>query len=68
MPDRARQVHVIPVRGIGEVRPGDALAEIIVRALRRQRLRLQRGDILVVTHKVVSKAEGRIVPLAEVHP
>ncbi len=68
MPDRARGVRAISVRGIPEVRPGDRLVEIILRALKRQRLRLVSGDILVITHKVVSKAEGRIVPLRKVAP
>lgn len=62
------ELRAIPVRGIGEIRPGDDLVEVILRALRRKRLKLERGDILVVTHKIVSKAEGQIVPLAAVRP
>lgn len=54
-------LHIIPVRGIGEVRPGDDLADIILMALERQRLPLADHDVLVVTQKIVSKAEGRIV-------
>jgi coenzyme F420-0:L-glutamate ligase/coenzyme F420-1:gamma-L-glutamate ligase len=53
---------------MGEIRPGDVLAEKIVRALLRQKIGVERGDILVVTHKVVSKAEGEIVPLRQVKP
>jgi coenzyme F420-0:L-glutamate ligase/coenzyme F420-1:gamma-L-glutamate ligase len=56
----------IPNRGNGENQPGDSLADKILRALRRQRLRLVRGDILIVTHKIVSKAEGQVVPLERV--
>ena len=63
-----RTLHAIPVRGLGEIRPGDSLAGKILGALQRQRVRLLRGDILVVTHKIVSKSEGRIVPLATVKP
>jgi coenzyme F420-0:L-glutamate ligase / coenzyme F420-1:gamma-L-glutamate ligase len=37
-------------------------------SLRRRRVRLQFGDILVVKHKIVSKAEGRLVDLATVQP
>lgn len=62
------ELRAIPVRGIGEIKAGDSLAEKILAALKRQRRRLIRGDILVVTHKVVSKAEGRVVPLAQVRP
>ena len=62
------ELRAIPVRGIGEIRPGDALVEKVLKALTRQRLRLERGDILVVTHKVVSKAEGQVVSLRQVQP
>jgi coenzyme F420-0:L-glutamate ligase/coenzyme F420-1:gamma-L-glutamate ligase len=52
---------VIPVRGLPEVREGDDLAALIAAATK-----LADGDIVVVAHKVVSKAEGRVVRLAEV--
>lgn len=47
---------VLPVRGIAEVRPGDDLAALITRAAPW----LRDADILVVTSKIVSKAEGRL--------
>jgi coenzyme F420-0:L-glutamate ligase / coenzyme F420-1:gamma-L-glutamate ligase len=52
----AERLEVIPVRGIGEITPGTDLAEVIVAAAPW----LRDGDILVVTSKVVSKAEGRL--------
>lgn len=63
-----REVRAIPVQGIGEVKAGDVLAALILGALKRQRVRLTEGDILVVTHKIVSKAEGRIVALNSARP
>lgn len=54
--------------GIPLVQPGDDLAGLIVRALPRADLVLQDGDVLVVTQKVVSKSEGRLVNLAQVRP
>jgi coenzyme F420-0:L-glutamate ligase/coenzyme F420-1:gamma-L-glutamate ligase len=54
---------VIPVRGLPEVREGNDLAELIAAAAD-----LEDGDVVVVAHKVVSKAEGRVVRLAEVEP
>jgi coenzyme F420-0:L-glutamate ligase/coenzyme F420-1:gamma-L-glutamate ligase len=51
--------EVRPVTGIGEVSPGDDLAEVIATAAPW----LEDGDILVVTSKIVSKAEGRLVPV-----
>jgi coenzyme F420-0:L-glutamate ligase / coenzyme F420-1:gamma-L-glutamate ligase len=56
------------VGGIGEIRPGDPLADVILTALKRQKRSLAAGDILVVTHKIVSKAEGQLVPLSNVQP
>ena len=62
------ELRAIALGGIPEVLPGDPLADLILAALRRQKLWLREGDVLVVKHKVVSKAEGRIVPLADVKP
>jgi coenzyme F420-0:L-glutamate ligase/coenzyme F420-1:gamma-L-glutamate ligase len=62
------ELRVIPIRGIGEVRPGDDLAALIQIALNQQDLRLADGDVLVVTQKIVSKAEGRIIHPDEVEP
>ena len=56
-------VSVIPIHGIGEIRPGDELAELIAAAARDQETPLADGDCLVVTQKVVSKAENRLVRL-----
>ncbi len=51
-------ISLLPVGGIGEVSPGDELADMVLRAVE-----LEDYDVLVVTQKVVSKAEGRLVPL-----
>ena len=52
-------VEVIPVRGMPEVAPGDDLAQLLAQRLRD--LRPREGDVVVVTQKIVSKAEGRVV-------
>ena len=49
---------VLPVTGMGEVGRGDDLAGMIAGAIR-----LRDHDVVVITQKVVSKAEGRVVPL-----
>jgi coenzyme F420-0:L-glutamate ligase/coenzyme F420-1:gamma-L-glutamate ligase len=54
--------------GLPEVRPGDDLAALLHDAGARLDGGLESGDILAVAHKVVSKAEGRLVDLAEVEP
>jgi coenzyme F420-0:L-glutamate ligase/coenzyme F420-1:gamma-L-glutamate ligase len=70
MPDRLLAVALPPIR---EVRPGDDLGGLIVAAwqeliAREPDLAPRADDVLVVTQKVVSKAEGRIVDLASVEP
>jgi coenzyme F420-0:L-glutamate ligase/coenzyme F420-1:gamma-L-glutamate ligase len=54
---------IIPIVGIPEVRPGDALADLIVDAAEAQRTPFLDHDCVVVTQKVVSKAENRLVSL-----
>ena len=62
------EIRVSPVRGIKRVEPGDELGGIIAEALRRMKFGLVDGDIVVVTQKIVSKSEGRLVKLDEVKP
>ncbi len=60
----AAALQLIPITGIGEVRPGDILAQLILDAARASEgPGLLDGDVLVVTQKVVSKAEGRLVEI-----
>jgi coenzyme F420-0:L-glutamate ligase/coenzyme F420-1:gamma-L-glutamate ligase len=54
------------VGGIPEVRAGDDLAEMIVEALQGEQLGA--GQVLAIAHKVVSKAEGAVIALADVDP
>ena len=57
------ELRVTPVKGLPEVREGDDVAALIAASAE-----LEDGDVIVVAHKVVSKAEGRVVRLAEVEP
>ncbi len=58
------------VEGLPEIRPGDDLGELIVSALRSQpeASPLTTDDVLVIAHKAVSKAEGRLRSLSDVEP
>jgi coenzyme F420-0:L-glutamate ligase/coenzyme F420-1:gamma-L-glutamate ligase len=56
-------ISLLPVEGLPEVREGDDLGALVV-----ERVRLEAGDVVVVTQKAVSKAEGRVVSLADVEP
>jgi coenzyme F420-0:L-glutamate ligase/coenzyme F420-1:gamma-L-glutamate ligase len=59
-------ISLLPVDGIGEVRPGDDLCDALAAALAPATPGapvLLDGDVVVVTQKVVSKSEGRLVPI-----
>jgi coenzyme F420-0:L-glutamate ligase / coenzyme F420-1:gamma-L-glutamate ligase len=62
------QLTIAALAGLPRVRPGDDLAQILIAALRAQAMAPRRRDILVVTQKIVSKAEGRYVDLAALVP
>jgi coenzyme F420-0:L-glutamate ligase/coenzyme F420-1:gamma-L-glutamate ligase len=57
-----------PLSGIPLIRPGDDLAEIILRSLAAANIDLADGDVLVLAQKIVSKAEGRMVNLSQILP
>ena len=61
-------ISIHPLTGMGEVRPGDDLAGLLREALEQNGLEPRAGDILVVTQKIVSKAEGRFVTMDGVVP
>ena len=54
-------IQILPIEGIPEINHGDDVAALIVAAVAGSPWDLTAGDILVVTHKIVSKAEGRII-------
>ncbi len=58
-----RKVEAIGVEGLPEIEEGARLGELIA-----ARAELRDGDVLVIAQKVVSKAEGRVVPLSSVIP
>lgn len=64
-PDR---VEMFALKGIPLVEPGQDLAQLIATALQANNVSLMDNDLVVVAQKVVSKAEGRVVSLAEVKP
>jgi coenzyme F420-0:L-glutamate ligase/coenzyme F420-1:gamma-L-glutamate ligase len=60
--------EVIGVEGIGEIQPGDDIARIVVEAAERQRTPLTTGDVVVLSQKIVSKSEGRLLRLPDITP
>jgi coenzyme F420-0:L-glutamate ligase/coenzyme F420-1:gamma-L-glutamate ligase len=65
---KIQEIKIIGITGIREIECGDNLAELIFQAAGKQGNSLEDGDILVVTQKIVSKAEGMIVDLSNVTP
>ncbi len=61
-------ITIHPVKGLPEISPGDDLARMLGDALEGSEIGLLSGDVVVVTHKVISKAEGRVVELEDDGP
>jgi coenzyme F420-0:L-glutamate ligase/coenzyme F420-1:gamma-L-glutamate ligase len=62
------EMRVLPLMVEGMIRAGDSLTGKLLTAVEHEGLRLQEGDVLVVKHKVVSKAEGAMVALDAIRP
>lgn len=63
-----KRLTVIGLEGLGEVKVGDSIGRLIWEAWSRKGEALLEGDIFVIAHKIVSKAEGRLIRLAEIKP
>jgi len=57
------EIRVIPVTGMPEVSPGDSIADLVL-----EHVTVESGDVVVVTSKIVSKAEGRLVDVDHADP
>jgi len=60
------ELLIIPIRIAGEVKPNTSLSQLLLNNLKLHKLRP--GDILVIKHKIVSKAEGQLVELKQIKP
>ena len=66
--ERAGRIEIFGVDGMGETPPGDDLVRQIAAGVRLSGERLEADDVVVVTHKIISKAEGRLVDLRAIEP
>jgi coenzyme F420-0:L-glutamate ligase/coenzyme F420-1:gamma-L-glutamate ligase len=64
----AAEVRIIGLQGLPNIAPGMDLAQVITEAAQTQAFSFASGDIMVVTQKIVSKAEGQLVDLHTVSP
>jgi coenzyme F420-0:L-glutamate ligase / coenzyme F420-1:gamma-L-glutamate ligase len=63
-----KRLELMGLEGIGEISKGDCVGRLICDACSRQKVALLDDDILVIAQKIVSKAEGRVICLDDVHP
>jgi len=61
-------IQIIGLEGLPIIKEGDDLAELICIGAERQGVRVEDGDVVVITHVVVSRAEGNVVDLDSVEP
>jgi coenzyme F420-0:L-glutamate ligase/coenzyme F420-1:gamma-L-glutamate ligase len=64
----SKLIEIIPIRNIPEISRGDDLGKVIIESSRRQSIRIRDNDIIVITHKIISKAEGRVIDLNSITP
>jgi coenzyme F420-0:L-glutamate ligase/coenzyme F420-1:gamma-L-glutamate ligase len=64
----AEPLQVIGIEGLPEIQPGDDLVALLLKAMAATAIQPRSSDVLVITQKIVSKAEGRLVNLNEVVP
>jgi len=62
------ELRILPVALREEIRPGDSLVDKLLQAMKHPMRSLRAGDILIVKHKIVSKAEGQLVELDSIKP
>jgi coenzyme F420-0:L-glutamate ligase/coenzyme F420-1:gamma-L-glutamate ligase len=62
------ELRIIPIPLAREITAGDSIIDKLLESLRQLKLTFESGDILVIKHKIVSKAEGRRVDLALIKP
>lgn len=63
-----RKIEIIPVPGLPLIGPGDDVAALIWKAVKKHRIGLKDGDIVVVAQVIISKAEGSMVKLKSINP
>lgn len=61
-------IKLYPLFCIKSIKEGDSLAELIIENIKKSELTIENNDIIVVAHKIVSKAEGRVIDLLNIVP
>ena len=67
-PSRSLEIRLIPIIIEDEIHPGADIPDTLLEALQHNGHKIQPGDILVIKHKIISKAEGQLIDLATISP
>lgn len=62
------KIEIIGLKIEEEIKPGTDLVEILLKAAEKRRIEISNGDVIAITSKIVSKAEGRLYKLSDVKP
>jgi coenzyme F420-0:L-glutamate ligase/coenzyme F420-1:gamma-L-glutamate ligase len=65
---RPQELRIVGIRGLPMVRPGDDLPRLLVEGMKKQGLAFHDGDVIVLSQKIVSKAQGRFFRLRDLLP
>jgi coenzyme F420-0:L-glutamate ligase/coenzyme F420-1:gamma-L-glutamate ligase len=63
-----KEIRIIGLTNMPLIKKGDDIAKIIIENIRKEKIIIEEGDVIVVSQKIVSKAEGRIVNLRRIKP
>ena len=66
--DEFINIQIIPVPIQDDISDGDDIADLIIKSLKEKNESLQKNDIVVITHKIISKAEGKTTDLTKIVP
>ena len=61
-------ITIYPIKGVPLIKSGDKIEEIVLKSIKENGIELKDNDIIAVTEKIVSKAEGRLVKIKNVKP
>jgi coenzyme F420-0:L-glutamate ligase / coenzyme F420-1:gamma-L-glutamate ligase len=62
------KIEIIPILIRDDIKKGDAIADLIIKSIKEKNESLQENDLIVITHKIISKAEGRTTDLRNIVP
>jgi coenzyme F420-0:L-glutamate ligase/coenzyme F420-1:gamma-L-glutamate ligase len=62
------KIEIIPILIRDDIKKGDNIADLIIKSIKDKNESLQENDVVIITHKIISKAEGRTTDLRNIVP